>query len=95
MLEGLEVRPERMAANLALHGAKAHSQDVLLALVGAGMAREEAYRLVQGHALAATDGPAFAERLGADPAVTEHLGAEGARALAGRPPRPAPFGRPL
>ena len=77
MLEGLEVRPERMAANLALHGAKAHSQDVLLALVGAGMVREEAYRLVQGHALAAADGPAFAERLGADPAVTEHLGAEG------------------
>jgi adenylosuccinate lyase len=54
-----------------------HSQSVLLALVEAGLPRDDAYRLVQRHALAAADGGApFRDALVADPAVRERLGAE-------------------
>jgi adenylosuccinate lyase len=44
---------------------------VLLALTQAGMSREDAYRLVQSHAMAAWQGDGrFADRLKADPEVT-------------------------
>jgi len=51
------------------------SQRVLLALVAAGLSREEAYRLVQQHAHGAwnTDGGDFRAALAADPAVTGRL----------------------
>jgi adenylosuccinate lyase len=53
LTEGLEVRPERMRRNLdAAHGLF-FSQRVLLALVGSGLERDAAYRLVQRHALEA------------------------------------------
>ena len=58
VLEGLVVRPERMRANLDAGGGLVFSQRVLLALTAAGMARDDAYRVVQGHALAAADGGA-------------------------------------
>ncbi|MGE5269835.1 MAG: adenylosuccinate lyase, partial [Thiohalocapsa sp.] len=56
------------------------SQRVLLALTQAGMSREDAYRLVQGHAMAAWDGVGhgkghFAERLKADPEIARYLSA--------------------
>jgi adenylosuccinate lyase len=55
LVEGLVVRPGRMRANLdASHGVF-FSQRVLLALVEAGLPRDEAYRLVQEHALRAWD----------------------------------------
>jgi len=55
LVEGLVVRPERMRRNLdASHGLFS-SQRVLLALVGAGLGRDEAYRLVQGCAMRAWD----------------------------------------
>ena len=44
---GLEVDREAMLAELERRGGLARSQQVLLALLGRGMAREEAYRLVQ------------------------------------------------
>ncbi|MHB1501710.1 MAG: adenylosuccinate lyase [Candidatus Dormibacteria bacterium] len=44
---GLEVDTAAMAANLERRGSVARSQQVLLRLVSHGMAREEAYRLVQ------------------------------------------------
>lgn len=56
VLTGLEVRPQRMAANLAAGGGVVYSQRVLLALVDAGMARDDAYRIVQSAALRALDG---------------------------------------
>jgi adenylosuccinate lyase len=56
VLEGLVVHPERMRANLDAGGGLVFSQRVLLALTKAGMARDDAYRVVQGHALAAADG---------------------------------------
>ena len=53
LIEGLVVRPERMRANLdAGHGLYA-SQRLLLALVESGLARDDAYRRVQRHAMRA------------------------------------------
>ena len=47
-----------MRANLELTAGAIFSQPVLLALIDAGMDRQEAYRLVQRHALASwTGGP--------------------------------------
>jgi adenylosuccinate lyase len=75
VLEGLRVFPERMAENLGVGGGLAHSQDVLLALVDAGMERDEAYAIVQSAAAAAWDeGVSFRARLEADPAARERLG---------------------
>jgi adenylosuccinate lyase len=55
LMEGLVVRPQRMRANMdASHGLFA-SQRLLLALVGSGLRRTDAYRLVQRHAMRAWD----------------------------------------
>jgi adenylosuccinate lyase len=51
LLDQLMVYPERMKANLESLGGLVHSQRVLLALVEAGLAREEAYRIVQDAAM--------------------------------------------
>jgi adenylosuccinate lyase len=67
LIEHLEVDPERMAAHVQSAGGVVFSQRVLLALARAGLAREEAYRLVQKHALEAwTRGGSFRERLSRD-----------------------------
>lgn len=77
VVEGLRVNEARMAANLDAGGGLVHSQRVLLALTGAGMSRDEAYRVVQRHALAAADGGVpFREALAADADVTTRLSAE-------------------
>ena len=77
VLEGLRVHPQRMMRNLNAGGGLVFSQRVLLALTVAGLARDEAYRVVQGHALAALDGDgSFRARLEADPIVTRTLGPE-------------------
>ncbi len=74
VLEGLRVNEPRMLANLESGGGLVHSQRVLLALTEAGLARDEAYRIVQRHALAASDGgPPFRDALAADPAVLKRL----------------------
>ncbi len=55
LIEGLVVREERMRANLdASHGLY-FSQRLLLALVEAGLGRDDAYRAVQLHAMRAWD----------------------------------------
>src|ERR671931_2553503 len=56
VLRGLEVRPERMLANLEFAGGVVFSQRVLLALVESGMSREDAYLLVQKAAMQAMEG---------------------------------------
>src|SRR5436853_2715257 len=53
LVEGLVVRPERMRRNLDASHGPYFSQRVLLALVEAGLARDEAYRLVQRAAMRA------------------------------------------
>ena len=55
LVEGLVVREERMPRNLEASHYLFFSQRVLLALVEAGLPRDEAYRLVQRHALRAWD----------------------------------------
>jgi adenylosuccinate lyase len=55
LVEGLVVLPERMRANLEASHGLFFSQRVLLALVEAGLPRDDAYRLVQEHALRAWD----------------------------------------
>jgi adenylosuccinate lyase len=53
LVEGLDVRPERMRRNLEAARGLFFSQRLLLALVESGVSRDEAYRLVQRHALRA------------------------------------------
>ena len=74
LLEGLVIRPERMTQNVAAGGGLHASSRLLTALVDAGMGREEAYRIVQGHALRAADEQAsFRELVSADQLVTAVL----------------------
>jgi adenylosuccinate lyase len=70
VLEGLRVMPANMLRNLEAGGGVVFSQRVLLALVESGMSRDEAYAIVQRHALASLDGgPGFREGLATDPAA--------------------------
>ena len=55
VLADLRVYPEHMRRNLDAGGGLVFSQAVLLALTAAGMARDQAYRIVQGCALSALD----------------------------------------
>src|SRR5438477_5540041 len=55
LVEGLVVRPERMRRNLEASHFLFFSQRLLLALVDSGLPRAEAYRLVQRHALRASE----------------------------------------
>jgi adenylosuccinate lyase len=55
LVEGLAVRPERMRANLEATGGLFFSQRLLLALVESGLERDDAYRIVQRHAMRAWD----------------------------------------
>lgn len=56
LVENLVVDSERMSATLEATGGLVFSQAVLLELVNAGMTRDEAYRVVQRHAMDAWDG---------------------------------------
>jgi adenylosuccinate lyase len=53
IVEGLVVYPERMRRNLESSHGLVFSHRLLLALVDAGLARDDAYRLVQRHAMRA------------------------------------------
>jgi adenylosuccinate lyase len=73
---GLVVDAERMRANLDSSHALVFSQRVLSALVASGLARDEAYRLVQRHAMRAWDeGLDFRELVEADPEIAPRLDA--------------------
>ena len=82
MVEKLSVHPERMAANLESLGGVVHSGEVLLALARAGIAREDAYRIVQRHAMATwerlgtPEGRSFRDNLAADPEVAARVPVE-------------------
>ncbi len=76
VLHGLEVRPERMLANLQFAGGVVFSQRVLLALVDSGMSREDAYLIVQKAAMQATEGGAgFRRQLEGNDEVMKRIGA--------------------
>jgi adenylosuccinate lyase len=75
ILEGLRVDEDRMLENLNLGGGIVYSGRVLLALVEAGMVRDEAYAVVQDAAMRAWEGGGgFREILQADGEVQERLG---------------------
>jgi adenylosuccinate lyase len=74
VLDGLVVFPDRMRENLETGGGVVYSQAVLLALVDAGLARDEAYTLVQSAAARAWDeGASFRTALEADAEVPRRL----------------------
>lgn len=74
VLEGLRVYPDRMQRNLEMTGGLVFSEAVLLALIGKGLTREAAYRLVQRHAMRAWEsGEPFKPLLLADPEISQHL----------------------
>jgi adenylosuccinate lyase len=80
--DGLDVSPEAMERNLNLTHGLIYSGQVLLALVESGMARGEAYDLVQSAARRVWAGEGDLESLlSADTRVTERLSAEELHAL--------------
>jgi adenylosuccinate lyase len=75
LVDGLVVDEGRMRANLDVAGGIVFSQRALLALVGKGMSRDDAYHLVQAAALQAWDeGGNFRELFSADDGVRQLLG---------------------
>ena len=74
LVEGLVVRAEQMRRNLELSHGLYFSQRLLLALVESGLSRDDAYRLVQGHAMRAWEEEVdFPELVRADPELTNRL----------------------
>ena len=70
VLEGLRVFPQRMLANLESSGGLVYSAAVLLALIDAGMTREDAYASVQAAAMKTWEaGTAFRQTLLEEDAV--------------------------
>lgn len=71
VVAGMVVYPENMKRNLERLGGLTSSEQVMLALVRKGMDKDQAYRLVQQHAMAAWEqGKGFRAGLAADPQVT-------------------------
>ena len=82
LIDKLVVYPETMARNMDRLGGLIHSQRVLIALTQHGVSREDAYRLVQRHAMEVWQGKGnFLALLQADPEVTRALKAAELAAL--------------
>ncbi|KAB2874328.1 MAG: adenylosuccinate lyase, partial [Pseudorhodoplanes sp.] len=74
VIDKLVVYPENMQKNLDRLGGLVHSQRVLLALTQKGVAREDAYRIVQENAMKVWRGEGdFLSFLKADPRVTAKM----------------------
>ena len=74
VVDKLVVYPENMRKNLDRLGGLVHSQRILIALTQAGVAREDAYRLVQRNAMRVWKGEGdFLTFLKADKDVRKHL----------------------
>src|SRR6202167_1567631 len=77
LIDRLLVYPERMKRNLESTGGLIFSGRLLLDLAEAGMLREDAYRLVQGHAMQAwKEDLVFRDEVVGDAAITALLSAE-------------------
>ena len=82
LIAGLNVYPERMLENLEKTRGLVFSGTLLIALVDNGVTREDAYRLVQKHALAAWDGGAtLKERVLLDAEITGKVSKEALEAI--------------
>ena len=74
VLRDLVVYPQNMRRNLEKSGGAIYSERVLLRLVGKGLARDRAYRMVQRHALAVTKyGGDLRQALLDDPEIRRYL----------------------
>ncbi len=74
IVDGLVVYPERMRRNIDASHGLVFSHRLLLALVGSGLDRGEAYRIVQRHAMQAWDEERdFRELVFADPELSSRL----------------------
>jgi len=70
LVDKLMVYPERMRRNLEMTRGLVYSGQLLLDLAAAGMLREQAYRIVQGHAMRAWEEEAdFRAAIEADPEI--------------------------
>ena len=77
LIDRLLVYPERMKKNLESTGGLIFSGQLLLDLAEAGMMREDAYRLVQGHAMRAwKEDLVFRDEVAADPQIAALLSTE-------------------
>jgi adenylosuccinate lyase len=76
ILTGLDVFPATMNANLRKMGDLVFSEHVMIALIGAGMAREDAYKVAQRNAAKAWAGEDFISCIQADPDVVARLSKE-------------------
>jgi adenylosuccinate lyase len=77
LIDTLLVYPERMKANLESTGGLIFSGQLLLDLAEAGMLREDAYRLVQKHAMRAwQEGTSFQQAISADAGIRAKLSPE-------------------
>ncbi len=74
VISGLQVYPERMRENMEASYGLAFSQRVLLALIGKGLKRQEAYKIVQRNAMRAWEQRTpFLDLLCDDQEVASHL----------------------
>jgi adenylosuccinate lyase len=74
LIDNLLVYPARMLRNLESTGGLIFSGQLLLDLAESGMAREEAYRLVQSHAMRAwREELVFRDLVASEPAITSRL----------------------
>ncbi len=77
LIETLVVYPERMRANLELTNGLVFSGTLLVSLAEKGLSREDAYRLVQGHAMETWErGGDFRTRIESDRAIAKVLSRE-------------------
>ena len=77
LIDRLLVYPDRMKKNLEGTGGLIFSGQLLLDLAEAGMLREDAYRLVQSHAVRSwKEDLVFSDEVAKDPAITKLLSAE-------------------
>ena len=77
LLETMFIYPQRMKANLESTGGLVFSGQLLLELVEQGISREDAYRLVQAHAMRSwKEGLNFRELVTADPDITGRVSPE-------------------
>ena len=73
ILDGLVVLPDNMLKNLRLMGDLVFSEHVMVALIQAGLSREEAYKVAQRNAAKAWEGEDYRASVACDPEVRSRL----------------------
>lgn len=76
ILSGLEIRADNMHKNLKLMGDLVYSEHLMIALIGKGCSREEAYKIAQRNAARAWDGEDYRSCVTEDPDVRSRLSPE-------------------